>query len=176
MKIYHLVLFIAVLYFGIACSPQKTEQQSGLNNLQEDIPVHDFKSLEPLFYTKSEKTYVVNFWAIWCAPCVKELPIFQAFQKNNPDVEVMLISMDFPEDIEPKLKPFLKKHNINTKVVLLDDPDSNSWIDKVDPNWSGAIPFTIIFNNKNRSFHERDFKSLQDLEDVIYQTINNVKS
>lgn len=81
--------------------------------------------------------------------------------------------MDFPEDIETKLKPFLQKKGITSKVVMLDDPDANTWINKVDANWSGAIPFTIIFNNKNRSYYERDFKSVEDLENEINKTIKN---
>mgnify|MGYP000483516689 CR=1 FL=1 len=75
--------------------------------------------------------------------------------------------MDFPEDIETKLKPFLEKKKITSKVILLDDPDSNTWIDKVDPNWSGAIPFTLVFNNNKRAFFERSFEDLAALEEVM---------
>ncbi len=104
---------------------------------------------------------------MWCAPCVKELPYIQEYADKNPDVEVLLVSMDFIKDIDTKLKPFLKERNITSKVILLDDPDANSWIDKVNPDWSGAIPFTIIFNNKTRKFYERSFENLKDLEKQI---------
>ncbi|CDF79454.1 thiol:disulfide oxireductase [Formosa agariphila KMM 3901] len=109
---------------------------------------------------------------MWCAPCVKELPIIQEFAKNNPDVDVVLVSLDFPKDMETKIKPFIKDKGIHSKVVLLDDPDSNTWIDKINPDWSGSIPFTIIFNNAKRSFHEREFKNLKDLETEVYNTFN----
>lgn len=146
---------------------QKHIDSDSLNGY-DTIPVYDFKNLEPLLYTKDNKTHIVNFWAMWCAPCVKELPYLEAYAKNNPDVELLLVSLDFPEDINTKLIPFLKSKGITSKVVVLDDPDSNSWIDKVYPNWSGAIPFTIIFNNNNRTFHEKTFESVEDL----HQTIN----
>lgn len=136
-----------------------------------EISVYNFEQLEPLLYTNSDTTYLVNFWAMWCMPCVRELPIFQEYQNKHPNVEVILVSLDFTEDIETKLKPFLQKKGITSQVVLLDDPDSNSWIDKIDPNWSGALPFTILFNNKNRSFHERPFVDLEDLENEINNTI-----
>ena len=42
-------------------------------------------------------------------------------------------------------------------MVVLDDPDANSWIPKVDENWSGAIPATIIYNKDKRVFYERSF-------------------
>lgn len=132
-----------------------------------DIPIYDFNDLEPLLYTNTNKTYIVNFWAMWCAPCIKELPYIQEYADKNPEVEVLLVSMDFIKDIDTKLKPFLKERNITSKVILLDDPDANSWIDKVNPDWSGAIPFTIIFNNKTRKFYERSFENLEDLEKQI---------
>ena len=139
--------------------------------VKEAIPIYNFEELEPLLYTKSNQIKIVNFWAMWCIPCVKELPILQEYQENHPDVEVLLVSLDFPKDIETKLKPFLKKKGITSKVVLLDAPDANSWINKIDPNWSGAIPFTIIFNDKARTYNERAFESVQDLETEINKTI-----
>ena len=138
----------------------------------DTIPVYDFNGLNKLLYTESKKTHIVNFWAMWCAPCVKELPFLEEYAKNNPDTELLLVSLDFREDINTKLVPFLKSKGITSKVVVLDDPDANSWIDKVYPNWSGAIPFTIIFNNSNRSFHEKAFESLEDLQQTIDKTIN----
>lgn len=172
MKRNLLLILIPILFYGFNEPHYKSNINPNATTTLDGIPIYDFKTLEPLLYTKSEKTYVINFWAMWCAPCVKELPFFQAYQNNNPDVEVLLVSLDFPEDIESKLKPFLKRKGITSKVALLDDSDSNAWIDKIDPNWSGALPFTIVFNNKKRSFHARPFESLQDLENVINKTIN----
>lgn len=163
------LILIVVLCLGFTT---KSNSQINKNtSTTNDIPVLNFDELEPLLYTDSNEINIINFWAMWCAPCVKELPILQDYQKNNPNVNVTLVSLDFPEDIESKLKPFLKQKGITAKVVLLDDPDANSWIDKIDPNWSGAIPFTIIFNNKKRSYHERVFKDIEDLKNEI-KTIN----
>lgn len=163
------------MFYGCVDNKKKTEETKPVVESVEDtdeIKVYDFESIEPLLYTNSDKTYIVNFWAMWCAPCVKELPIIQEYEKNNPNVEVLLISLDFPKDIETKLKPFLEKKEITSNVVLLDDPDANSWINKINPNWSGAIPYTIIFNNENRSYHERAFDNLQDLETEVLNTFN----
>jgi len=162
-----LVYLVLALIFYISCkehNPEVTQEKSTKLNITQEIPVYDFSEFEPLLYTDSDTTYLINFWAMWCAPCVKELPYIEAFADKNPEVEVILVSLDFPKDIETKLKPFLKKKNITQKVVLLDDPDSNTWIDKIDPNWSGAIPFTIIFNKDERLFFERSFENLEDLE------------
>ena len=173
MKLQKCILLLAVFFLPLCYGFITGNSEMEFPNLSsnEDIPIYNFESLKPLLYTNSDKVHIVNFWAIWCAPCVKELPILKEYEANNPNVEILLVSLDFPENIETKLKPFLKKKGITSKVVLLDDPDANSWIDKIDPNWSGAIPFTIIFNNKNRSYHERAFANLQDLENEINKTI-----
>ncbi|UMB59768.1 redoxin domain-containing protein [Lutibacter sp. A80] len=166
-----ILLLISLFFVGFTSDNKEIVAKQPLNNAT--IPVYNFSELEPLLYTDSEKIHIVNFWAMWCAPCVKELPIFQAYEKNNENVEMIFVSLDFPEDIETKLKPFLEQKGITSKVVLLDDPDANTWIDKIDPNWSGAIPFTIIFNKNKRSFHERAFENIEDLETEINNTINN---
>ncbi|WP_257018500.1 TlpA disulfide reductase family protein [Winogradskyella pacifica] len=163
---------VLALSFFMSCNNTNLDKNIATKeniDLNEDIPVYDFNQFEPLIYTESDKTYLVNFWAMWCAPCVKELPYIEQFAAQNPDVEVILVSLDFPKDIETKLKPFLKEKNISSKVVLLDDPDSNTWIDKIDPNWSGAIPFTIMFNKDERLFYERSFENLEDIENQIHK-------
>ena len=167
------VFILSFLFLGFTAQSDSAAAQK--NSSSTKIPIYDFDSLEPLLYTKTNTTHIINFWAMWCAPCVKELPVFEQYQKDHPEVEVLLVSLDFPEDIETKLKPFLKKKGIATRVVLLDDPDANSWIDKIDPNWSGAIPFTIIFNNKERAFYERAFENSEDLKQEINNTIHPKK-
>jgi len=119
-------------------------------------------------------TYVINYWATWCGPCVKELPYFEqlltAYQKDK--VRVILVSLDFPKKVDSKLLPFLNKHNIQSEVVLLDDPKSNVWIDKVDSSWEGAIPVTIIYKGKKRVFWDGDFEAYEDL-DKLFLSIHN---
>ena len=164
-------MMLVVFCLVVSCNNTKSNAVVIANN--DTIPVYNFDQLEPLLYTDSNKIYIVNFWAMWCAPCVKELPYIKAYADKHPEVEVLLVSMDFPKDIETKLKPFLKQKNITNKVVILDDPDANTWINKIDPNWSGAIPYTIVFNNTKRAFFERSFESETDLETEINNTINN---
>jgi len=113
--------------------------------------------LEKILNNKENKLLVVNLWATWCAPCVKELPAFEkvAGEYNESKVRFIMLSLDFPSQIETQLKPFLKKNNITLDVSVMMDTDYNSWIDKVDPQWQGNIPSTLIVNNekKSRYFH-----------------------
>jgi len=68
-----------------------------------------------------------------------------------------LVSLDFPDKLDSNLIPFIKKNSIQPKVILLDAPNENEWIPKIDESWSGAIPATLIYNKNKRSFYEQSF-------------------
>lgn len=144
-----------------------------LSNQEKTIPIVDFNGLEHYLNKQNDTTYVINFWATWCAPCVKELPYFEQLNKKykGEKVKVILVSLDFPKSYEKRLLPFVKKKGLKSDVILLDDPDSNSWIGKVDKNWSGAIPATIIYNKKARRLYEQPFT----FEELEAQLLNILK-
>lgn len=146
--------------------------EAEVNNTVE-LEVYDFDGLEPLLNKQGDKVYVVNFWATWCAPCLKELPHFEKLNANytEKNVEVLLVSLDFPFNYDKKLKPFIKEHNLQSKVVALDDTDMNSWMPKISEEWTGAIPITIIYNKDKRQFYERTF-TYNELENEIKQFLN----
>ena len=124
------------------------------------IEVVDFDGLYSKIDLSVDKTYVINFWATWCAPCVKELPYFEEVNKQSKDrnIEVILVSLDFPSQIESKLQPYLKKNKIKSKVILLDDSKMNTWVPKVHEQWDGGIPATLIVNNSNYKFYPKPFE------------------
>ena len=67
----------------------------------QDIRVLDYRQLKPYLEKKNDTTYVVNFWATWCLPCVKEMPYFQKIhdQYAGSGVKVLLVSLDFVNHI-----------------------------------------------------------------------------
>lgn len=106
----------------------------------------------------NDTTYVVNFWATWCSPCVKEIGYFEELHRQSKfeNVKVILVSLDFPNQIDRRVIPFLKEKEISADVLLMTDLDYNSWIDQIDPGWSGAIPATLIYNKSKRVFLEQE--------------------
>ena len=142
---------------------------SCVDNSSDSIEIVDFEGFYSKIDLTTDKTYVINFWATWCAPCVKELPYFEEVNKKFKDknTEVILVSLDFPSQIESKLKPYLKKNNINSKVILLDDSKMNTWVPKVSEKWDGGIPATLIVNPTNYNFYPKPFK-----KEELYFEIN----
>lgn len=173
------VLFIAILILFSCANKNKkaevaieTSSKEVVSNSKEksDLEVYDYAGFEKFLNKKDDKVYVINFWATWCAPCIKELPYFEKITKEYADknVEVILVSLDFPHLYESKLKPYIKEHKLKSKVIALDDVDMNTWIPKVDKSWSGSIPATVIYKNDEREFFERSF-TYQELEVEIKQ-------
>ena len=142
---------------------------------QELIVYDKFADFERAIIKDDGKVYVVNFWATWCAPCVKELPYFEKLHQQNKNVVVILASLDSKKDIERKLIPFIKRKNIIAQVVSLNDKDYNSWLPQIDQNWSGSIPATFIFSGSRKLFAEREFENFTELNDYVNTFINQKK-
>ena len=141
-------------------------QNNNEDSFSKKVVSLNFEALEKKYFLqKNDSIYVVNFWATWCKPCVRELPAFEkiASEYSNKKVKILLVSLDFPDKIEDQVIPFIKKNNIQSEVVLLDDADANSWIPKISPQWSGAIPATVIYKNDTRKFYEQSF-TFEELE------------
>lgn len=124
----------------------------------QSIPIYEgFDAIEPILRSAPDTLHIINFWATWCAPCVKELPYFDeiAARKDTQAVRVTLVNLDFRKQLTKRLVPFLRDRKLHARVVVLDDPDANSWIDRVDPSWSGAIPATLFLTgDRSRTFRE----------------------
>jgi len=171
MKTFGILFCLAVLISCKESTSNIAEQQVSTTALaasevsKSTIPIYNFSQLEPLLNKQNDTTYVVNFWATWCKPCVKELPYFEQITETYSEekVKVILVSLDFPEQLKKRVLPFIKERKLKSHVVLLDDPDANGWIPKVDTTWSGAIPATIIYKDQQRKFVEGSM-SYKDLE------------
>lgn len=143
-------------------------------NEKREVSSFNFEEISPIFEQKDNVTYVINFWATWCMPCVKELPYFEKLNETYKDknVKVILVSLDFPKKIDSQLLPFLERKMINSTVYVLDDPNANDWIEKVNKDWSGAIPATIIYKGDNQKFFEKSF-TYEELEQELLLILNN---
>jgi len=109
--------------------------------------------------TQSQDTlYIVNFWATWCGPCVRELPEFNELYKMyaGKPVKILMVSLDFEDAYPRKLASFLKKKNLLPEVVWLNETNANEFIPKIADEWQGSIPATLITYRKNnyRNFNE----------------------
>jgi thiol-disulfide isomerase/thioredoxin len=151
------VIFVNILLLSLIYSVSEVSGQK--------IEYIKVPELEKILKNPEDKLFVVNLWATWCAPCVAELPAFEktAGDYDKSKVRFLMVSLDFPSQIEKQLKPFLLKNKITLDVAVMMDVDYDSWIGKVDPQWQGNIPATLIFNNKEkiRYFHSGELSETE---------------
>lgn len=135
----------------------------------QDIKVIKFPELENRIAQESAEVLVVNFWATFCKPCLEEIPYFEEIDEME-NVKVLLVSMDFASQ-KALVTSYQKSNAIGSEVILLDEPDYDSWIPKVDSTWSGALPATLIINTKTG---EKQFKEGIYEKDTLLKTIKNL--
>ena len=157
----HLAFLISMLFISTVNSQMLTSFEK-------------FSEMEKAIVKENDTLYVVNFWATWCGPCVKELPHFETFtqQTKGQKIKVILVSLDFKNQVETQLKPFLRKKNYTSEVVYLADKDYNTWLSKVDTDWSGSIPATWLIKGTRRLFKESDFENADELHQFV-NSFNN---
>lgn len=155
-KYFFFILFVLSTFYPFDISAQSIEQVN-------------LKDLNQQINKKSDKIQVINFWATWCAPCIKEMPLFEKLNSENKQVEVTLVSMDYDLDPNPeKVHRFVSRKGLKSKVLILMESNPNNWIDKIDKNWTGALPVTLIINSQNgkRKLVQKELKD-GDLEKYI---------
>lgn len=133
------------------------------------VPQMDFEEFEPLLHKQNDTLYIVNFWATWCKPCVTEMPYFEKIgeEYQREAVKVILVSLDFPNKLDERILPFIEEKGIKSQVIHLTDTKANQWIDKVNPEWSGAIPATVFYKGSSfRKFVEGSM-TYENLKQIV---------
>jgi thiol-disulfide isomerase/thioredoxin len=134
----------------------------------QSIKVVNFKDFKPYLEKDNDSLYIINFWATWCKPCVEEMPAFERINREfkNEKVKVLLVSLDFPDQVNTRLKRYLEVNKIKSEVIVLDEPNADKWINQVSGEWSGALPGTLFYRNSKREFYEQKF-SYQELNSIV---------
>ncbi|MFT7120106.1 MAG: peroxiredoxin [Neolewinella sp.] len=105
----------------------------------------DIASVEALMMNDGKNLRLINLWATWCGPCVAEYPEFMVLQRmyGGRDFEFVSISTDKPDKAD-KVLGFLKKTHSPVTNYHYSGEDVYELIEAVDPDWNGAIPYTIL--------------------------------
>ncbi len=131
----------------------------------QDIQAVKFDVFQKMIDKTNDTLYVVNFWATWCSPCIEELPYFnQLTEAHGKKLKIFTVSVDYKSKLE-SVRSFLKKRPLLSETLLLDESDPNIYIDRINSEWSGAIPATVLFQNGKRvRFTEKKFENFEELK------------
>lgn len=103
------------------------------------------QGIKDLVKNSGDKLRLINIWAIWCGPCVTEFDDFITINRmyRSRDFEFISISADDPATRD-KVYKFLQKHQAANTNYLFNTDNKYKLIEAVDPNWQGALPYTLL--------------------------------
>ncbi len=105
----------------------------------------------------SGKPILLNFWATWCEPCVKEFPdLIKIDEMYRGQIDFYTISMDELSEIDQDVPRFLGKMNAKMPSFLLKTQDESSAVSMVSKNWRGSLPFTVLFDEKGVEYFSKN--------------------
>ncbi len=157
LKYFLAFLFTSLLFYS--CVKEKRETADNAKNIPSksiseenviEIKKIGSSELQERINNRNGKILFINVWATWCAPCIEEFPdlIKTAEEYKNKDIDFLSLSVDFESQVDSMLIPFLSNRKVKFPVLLLKEKDSESIINLLNKDWSGAIPATFIYDNK----------------------------
>ena len=134
--------FVVLFSLLIIVSCQKNEL------IPSNVGLVDSLVFNEIIESNKGNVLVVNVWATWCVPCVEEMPdlIKLADYYKEKKVRLVSISIDYPEEIQSKILPFIKKHKLNFPVYVNNFDKDEALINYINTEWSGAIPATFVYD------------------------------
>jgi len=141
------IIFLSLLFFSNLSYSDNNNQQLLIKDPKkiEVFSIIDINDNEKIISSSENKILLLNFWATWCAPCIKEIPeLIKLKEKFKKSVEVYFVSVDF--NVKKTVPKFLKKNKLENLLIFNDEKlkISNKFGVKV-------MPTTVIIN---QSFEE----------------------
>jgi thiol-disulfide isomerase/thioredoxin len=129
-----------------------------------------FDDLDKAVAEKKDKVVLVDFWATWCAPCVKKFPHFVELHKKYKDKGLACISVSMDKEgpkgsyDKEKVLKYLKEQNaVFPNFIVLSPDDDEEKLNKRFGKEAG-IPFMALFNKKGQRVWDSEQKTLKDEE------------
>lgn len=146
--------------------------QQILENLEvSEITIDE---LNDMIKNREGRVLLINIWATWCVPCKEEFPdLIKISDKYGEQIELIGISIDYPDEVESKIIPFLNKLNPNFINYVNVENDIERFINNLNPDWSGAIPATFFYDLEGKQFLFYEGKmSFKEIENEALKKIN----
>ena len=127
---------------GKAASAGVSGEQSYSSLPSDSVTLLDGGKLD--FPAQRGKVVLIDFWATWCVPCAKEIPIFNALDKAYKDKGLEIIGVAMDQEGASKVKPFLKAHPMSYRVAIGTDTTAKSF------GVGEVYPIAIIADKQGR--------------------------
>lgn len=141
-----------------------------------EIPyILETTDFEQLLKQQTGKVVLINLWATWCKPCVKEMPTLEKLHQNykNKDLKVIALSLDEINQIDTLVLPFWQEMNLSMDNYVIGGTDRGAVVNSFDPLWMGVVPTTYIFDKTGKKIESiTGALSYQQFEKKLLPIIN----
>ncbi|UCH09533.1 MAG: TlpA family protein disulfide reductase, partial [Fidelibacterota bacterium] len=105
--------------------------------------------LEKAAEHRGQEAVLINFWATWCAPCVEEFPMIVTLAEKYQaeGLRTYFVSVDWLDNTD-RVTAFLDRQGV-TGLSFIKDQKDGPFIDGIAREWTGAVPFTIVFGKQS---------------------------
>jgi len=124
----------------------------------------DIKGKEYSLSDYRGKWVVINYWATWCSPCLKEIPELNELHKKGKKNNVLVLGVNFEDAPESHVQAFIEKYSISYPV-LLEEMDALSQLGPIE-----GLPKTFIVSPSGKIVYQKvGIVTLNLLEEVLTQ-------
>lgn len=110
------------------------------------IPLLTAKDLRALLEKHRGRVVLVNFWATFCAPCIREIPELVRLERELGPRGFTLVgvALDEPADRATRVEPFRAKYFADFPTYLRNEADMDALVSALDPAWNEILPTSYI--------------------------------
>jgi thiol-disulfide isomerase/thioredoxin len=118
---------------------------------QQKLSPVDESGYPAIIKASAGNVLLVDFWATWCAPCRKEMPVVAKLDSRlrAKRFRLVTISADEPEQEQAAVQ-FLAKSGVSGTAYLRRAKDDDKFIAAIDPKWSGELPAMFLYDRKGK--------------------------
>ena len=104
-----------------------------------------------LIAERKGKVVLVDFWATWCVPCRKEMPLVAKLEAKLKAKGFVVVTISSDElDNEPAARTYLKEAGITTTGYIKAPKDDDAFIRQIDPKWGGELPALVLYDKTGK--------------------------
>ncbi len=135
-------VFLLAMLLSVSCMSEPVDR----------VTVIDADELSALLAEHEGRLVLVNFWATWCRPCLKEIPALMELAQEyaSRGFTLVPVSLDDPFQLESMLLPFLNEFFPDFKTYARSDRDMDTIVSVIDPAWNQVLPTSYLLDQRGR--------------------------